>query len=214
MGLDVIGVGWGRTGTLSTKLALERLGLGPCHHMLEVFGSDPGHVRAWRAVARGEQVEFDRLYAGYRAAVDWPTVAFWRQLIDAYPEAKVLLTRRDPDDWYESFEATIRHGIPPEHPGEDDDTAAMLHEVLVRHSFGGELGGREQLIRRYEEHVAEVIATVPDDRLLVWSVTEGWPRLCRFLGVDVPDEPFPRTNDREEFGEIFAGDRHGQDTET
>ena len=207
MSLDVIGVGWGRTGTLSTKLALERLGIGPCHHMVEVFDADADHVRAWRAVARGEPTDLDELYAGYRAAVDWPTVAFWRQVLDAAPDAKVLLTERDPEAWYESFAATIRHGIPPEHPGEDDETAAMLHEVLVRHSFGGELGSREQLIRCYEEHVDEVIATVPGERLLVWSVTEGWPRLCSFLGVDVPDQPFPRSNDREEFARLFADDQ-------
>jgi hypothetical protein len=206
MGLDVIGVGWGRTGTLSTKLALERLGFGPCHHMIEVFGSGEDHIRAWRDVTRGEPVDLDELYVGYRSAVDWPTVAFWRRVLDTYPHAKVLLTEREPQAWYDSFASTIRHGIPPEHPGEGDPTAAMLHEVVVRHSFGGELGSREQLVRRYEEHVAEVIATVPDDRLLVWSVTEGWPRLCSFLGVDVPDEPFPRTNDREEFGRLFGGE--------
>ena len=206
MGLDVIGVGWGRTGTLSTKLALERLGFGPCHHMIEVFGSGDKHVRAWRAVARDEPVDLDELYAGYRAAVDWPTVAFWRRMLDAHPDAKVLLTERDPSAWHDSFAATIRHGIAPEHPGEGDDTAAMLHEVVVGHSFGGELGSREQLIRRYKEHVAEVIATVPDDRLLVWSVAEGWPRLCSFLGVGIPDEPFPRTNDRTEFARLFGGE--------
>ena len=210
MGLDVIGVGWGRTGTLSTKLALERLGFGPCHHMIEVFDSDADHIRAWRDVACGEQVDLDDLYAGYRSAVDWPTVAFWRRVLDAYPGARVLLTERDPQAWYDSFAATIRHGIPPEHPGEGDHTAAMLHEVVVRHSFGGELGSRKQMIRRYEEHVAEVIATVPDERLLVWSVAEGWSRLCSFLGVDVPDEPFPRTNDRKEFARLFGDEAPGR----
>ena len=208
MGLDVVGVGWGRTGTMSTKLALERLGFGPCHHMIEVFGSSDEHVRTWRRLARGEPVDLDELYAGYRAAVDWPTVAFWRQVLDAYPHAKVLLTERDGAAWYDSFAATIRHGIPAEHPGEDDDTAAMLHEVLVPHSFGGELGSRERLIQRYDEHVAEVKATVPADRLLIWSVAEGWSRLCAFLGVEEPNEPFPRSNDREEFLQLFAG---GQD---
>jgi hypothetical protein len=210
MGLDVVGVGWGRTGTMSTKLALERLGFGPCHHMIEVFGSTAEHVRGWRRLACGEPVDLDGLYEGYRAAVDWPTVAFWRQVLDAYPDAKVLLTERDAQAWYDSFAATIRYGIPPEHPGEGDDTAAMLHEVIVPHSLGGEIGTRRQLVERYEQHVADVKATVPPDRLLVWSVTEGWPRLCAFLGVEIPDEPFPRSNDREEFMQLFAGEGGGR----
>jgi hypothetical protein len=207
MGLEVIGAGWGRTGTLSTTLALERLGFGPCHHMLEVFGSEtPGHVRGWRALARGEPVDLDGLYAGYRASVDWPGVAFWRELIEAYPTAKVVLTRRPAAEWYDSFAATIRHGLPHQHPGEGDDTAAMLYEVVVSRSLGGRLDSRAHLLDRYEAHLDEVRSRVPDDRLLDWSVGEGWARLCDFLGVDVPDEPFPRTNDRQEFARIFGGD--------
>lgn len=201
-GLAVIGAGWGRTGTLSTKVALERLGFGPCYHMIEVFRSHPEHRTDWLAAARGQPVDWHRVLADYQAVVDWPAAAFWSELADAFPEAKVVLTHRDPVSWYESFTATISDGIPREHPGDDDVNGAMMHEVIVRRSFAG-ASSRDELLRRYDEHVDEVRAAFGDDRLLVWSVAEGWPRLCAHLGVHVPDEPFPRVNDREDFGRIF-----------
>lgn len=205
MTLDVIGAGWGRTGTLSTKVALEHLGLGPCYHMIEVFRTHPEHRAHWRRAAAGKRVDWSEIFADYRAAVDWPTCAFWRELADAYPQAKVLLTHRPPADWYESFDATISNGIPRQHPGDADETGAMMNEVIVQRSFLNRAGSRSELIGRYEEHVAEVRAEVPAERLLVWSPKEGWERLCDFLDVPVPGEPFPRVNDRADFYRIFAG---------
>jgi hypothetical protein len=207
--LRVVGAGWGRTGTLSTKLALDHLGFGPCYHMSEVFWTHPEHRRTWIAAARGDAVDWDGLYAGYRAAVDWPTCAFWRELTAAYPDAKVILTERDPERWYESYEATIRAGMPPvdreEPPDRDDDSvAAMMRTVIVERSFGGRLEPKAHLLDRYRRHVDEVTSTVPADRLLVWSVAEGWGPLCDFLGVAPPGEPFPRVNSRAEFGRIFT----------
>lgn len=205
MTLRVIGAGWGRTGTLSTKVALERLGFGPCYHMIEVFRTHPEHRAQWRRAAAGEHVDWSGIFAGYEGAVDWPACAFWRELAEAYPEAKVLLTYRPAADWYESFDVTISNGIPREHPGEEDETGAMMNEVIVKRSFGGRAGSRDELIERYEEHVAEVREELPSDRLLLWSPMEGWERLCDFLGVSVPAEPFPRVNDRSDFFRIFAG---------
>jgi hypothetical protein len=205
MTLRVIGAGWGRTGTLSTKVALERLGFGPCYHMIEVFRTHPEHRAQWRRAAAGEHVDWSGIFAGYEGAVDWPACAFWRELAEAYPEAKVLLTYRPAADWYESFDATISNGIPREHPGEGDETGAMMNEVIVKRSFEGRAGSRDELIERYEEHVAEVREELPSDRLLLWSPVEGWERLCDFLGVSVPAEPFPRVNDRSDFYRIFAG---------
>jgi hypothetical protein len=205
MSLHVIGAGWGRTGTLSTKLALERLGLGPCYHMIEVFRTHPEHRRLWRRAAAGDEVDWSEIFGGYRAAVDWPTCAFWRELAEAYPLAKVVLTSRPAEDWYESFEATISNGIPRQHPGDADETGAMMNEVIVRRSFGSRAGERRDLIDRYEEHVAEVVEELPAERLLVWSPAEGWAPLCEFLAVPVPTHPFPRVNDRGDFFRIFAG---------
>lgn len=205
MTLRVIGAGWGRTGTLSTKVALERLGFGPCYHMIEVFRTHPEHRTRWRQAAAGTQVDWSEIFSDYQATVDWPACAFWRELADAYPEAKVLLTERPAGDWFESFDATISNGIPREHPGEGDETGAMMNEVIVQGSLGGRCSSRDEIIGRYEEHVAEVRAELPTERLLVWSPREGWEPLCDFLDVSTPAEPFPRVNDRPDFYRIFAG---------
>src|ERR1700749_3582769 len=101
MALAVIGAGFGRTGTYSLNLALEMLGLGLCHHMADVMQSE--QQKAWfRAAGRGEAVDWDAVYAGSPSAVDWPPCHFWRQLAARFPDAKVILTTRDPAKWYES----------------------------------------------------------------------------------------------------------------
>src|SRR5262249_33070515 len=105
MPLDVIGAGFGRTGTLSLKAALEELGFSRCYHMVEVLATDD--ARRWDAAARGEPVDWDRLFEGFRATVDWPACSFYRELLEKYPGAKVILTVRDPDRWYDSARQTI-----------------------------------------------------------------------------------------------------------
>ena len=106
MALEVIGAGFGRTGTESMKQALEILGLGPCHHMREVM-SNPAQLALWRAAARGELPDWDEAFAGYRSAVDWPSAYFWRAVCAHYPEAKVLLTGRSAESWYESMSTDL-----------------------------------------------------------------------------------------------------------
>ena len=106
MGLSVIGAGFGRTGTESMKLALETLGLGPCHHMKDVLGN-PRQIDLWRSAARGERPDWDEIFDGYIAAVDWPAAYFWRELSAYYPDAKILLTVRSPESWYASMANTI-----------------------------------------------------------------------------------------------------------
>jgi hypothetical protein len=205
MTLELIGAGWGRTGTLSTKIALEMLGLGPCYHMIEVFRNHPEHRALWRRAAADANIDWTPIFSDYRAAVDWPTCAFWRELAEAYPQAKVLLTYRPAGDWYESFDATISSGIPRQHPGDDDEMGSMMNEIIVQRSFRNQAGSRDELVRRYEEHVAEVRAEVPAERLLVWSPKDGWEPLCDFLEVAVPGELMPKVNDRADFYRIFAG---------
>ena len=116
--MKVIGAGFGRTGTLSVKAALEELGVGPCYHMVEVFDK-PGHVALWQAAAEGKSIDWEELFADYNAVVDWPACTFYQQLMQAYPEAKVLLTVRDPQSWYESTKNTIYQvsRMSPELPG-------------------------------------------------------------------------------------------------
>ena len=216
-GLQVIGAGFGRTGTLSLKAALETLGFGPCYHMVEVFGH-PEHVPMWRAAAAGQPVDWHRLFQGYRATVDWPACAFYLQLMDAFPEARVILSVRDPERWYESARATIYR---MRNPGGGlsgvamramftlgqllvprmRTTPRMINEVIWQGTFDGRFEDREYAIAVYQQHNEEVRRRVPPEKLLVYQVGQGWEPLCTFLGVDVPaDTPFPHLNDRATWG--------------
>jgi hypothetical protein len=193
MGLKVIGAGFGRTGTDSMREALNMLGLGPCHHMLEVNASDE-QKRLWRALARGENLGWDNLFAGYTACVDWPAAHYWRELIDVYPDAKVVLTYRSPESWWESFSKTIVRGI-----AQSTDLASLGIALIRDQVFGGKPHDRAHAIALYEANVAAVKATVPAARLLVHNLGDGWEPLCRHLGVPVPAEPYPSRNSTNDF---------------
>ncbi|MFW6691561.1 sulfotransferase family protein [Streptomyces sp. MAR4 CNX-425] len=200
--LEVIGAGVGRTGTLSLKTALERLGFGPCHHMLGLFG-DPGQIPMWRAAARGEPVDWARVYARYRATVDWPGARFWREIAAAFPAAKVVLTVRDPESWYASAAASIHAAAVAPPPADAEEEYLRLRDMAVEVVWDGVFDGRftdkEHALRVVAEHDAAVRRGIDPDRLLVYRVGEGWGPLCEFLGVPVPDEPFPRSNERGRF---------------
>ncbi len=200
--LEIIGAGFGRTGTLALKLALERLGFGPCHHMMEVFGH-PEQVPHWHAAARGEAVDWEALLTGYRAAVDWPSCAFWRELAEVFPEARVLLSVREPARWYASARDTIvqvmRRPVPDDAPPAVHAHMAMTRELILEGTFGGRFDDEAHACAVFEAHSRAVIDAVPAERLLVYQVSEGWAPLCGFLDRPVPDEPFPRVNSREEF---------------
>lgn len=203
MSLQVIGAGFGRTGTMSLKLALEQLGLGPCHHMIEVFGK-PDHVALWQRAADGLEVDWAEVFEGYNAAVDWPVCAFWRELSEIYPDAKFILSRRDANKWYDSASATIfesmRQGLGDEevHSGTSAHSK-MVDTLIVNNTFSGNVDDREAAIAVYDAHNKEVMASLPPERLLVFEASQGWQPLCNFLGVPVPDTPYPRTNSTEEF---------------
>jgi hypothetical protein len=193
--LELVGAGWGRTGTTSIKLALDQLGY-RCHHMAEVF-QRPADPPRFLAVANGEQADWENIYAGFRAAVDWPTCTFWRELADAYPTAPVLLSVRDPDGWYESFRATIYH--PVVNGVGNPEWDAMVKAVIIDRDLRVDPADRDAVIAAYERHNDEVRATIPPERLCVYDVAQGWEPLCRLLGQPVPDEPFPRANTRDEW---------------
>jgi Sulfotransferase domain len=197
LALRVVGAGLGRTGTHSLKLALERLLDAPCYHMIEVLGH-PEAVPRWRDAIAGEP-RWDDIYAGYAAAVDWPTSAFWRDLMRAAPDAIVLLSVRDADGWWTSASHTIfesmqrMEGDDPV-PGFGDMVTALLTERFTPH-----WGDRSEAIAAYERHNDAVRAAVPSDRLLEWHPGDGWGPLCAALDVGLPDEPFPHVNTTEEF---------------
>src|SRR5689334_21669268 len=193
MALRAIGAGLGRTGTYSLKLALERLLGGPCYHMAEVF-AHPEHVPHWHAAARGRMPDWNALFAGYVATVDWPAASFWPELVRAFPEAVVLLSVRDPESWWESAHETIFTAI----ARGPEDWRAMVDDLFAAR-FTSALDDRAACIAAFERHNAAVRKAVPSSRLVEWRAADGWGPLCATLGVPVPREPFPRANTREDF---------------
>ena len=187
----MVGAGVGRTGTLSLKIALEKLLGGPCYHMFEVLGH-PEHIPAWHAAAQGKMPDWRELLAGYQAAVDWPASAFWPELSEAFPDALVLLSVRDAQSWWQSASQTI---FPTGRSMPNEDWRAMI-EGMFAARFTTEIEDETAAIAAYERHNARVRSTVPTGRLLEWTPGDGWQPLCDALGVPVPDEPFPHANTR------------------
>ena len=202
LAMDVIGVGFGRTGTLSLKTALEELGFGPCMHMMPLL-DDPARARLLCEAADGNADSLDAAFDGFRSTVDWPGTYFWRELTARHPYALVVLTVRDPNKWYESVCNTIYpaamtgDALPPEMAA----GRALAMKTVWDGTFGGRFADREAAIKIFQEHHAAVRAEIAPDRLLEYRVTQGWGPLCDFLGVPVPATPFPRLNDAAAFNE-------------
>ncbi len=208
MALKVIGSGFGRTGTMSTKTALEQLGFGPCHHMLEVM-NNPAQPAQWQAVAAGEQVDWNEVFFGYGSQVDWPGAHVWDKTAKAFPDARVLHTERPEEEWWNSFSVTIGkfftiyHSLPlPPHIRAISD---LMSGWIAKETFGDH-ADRSRALAAYRRNNQQVRDTIPADRLLVFNVAEGWGPLCRFLEVPVPNGPFPRSHPRDEFWAHFGGE--------
>jgi Sulfotransferase domain len=195
MGLKVVGTGLGRTGTKSVQTALSMLGFGPCHHMVEIF-QHPESVQLWIDAGEGRP-RWDAIFEDYNSAVDYPTAAYWRELTGYYPDAKVLHTVRDPDDWFDSVHATIFAPDSLARRQGDDPRAGFFASLLRR--LPPQPDDRATMTDYFRAHTRAVTAAISPERLLVYRVGEGWERLCRFLGVPVPAEPFPSENSRAEF---------------
>lgn len=196
----VIGAGFGRTGTLSLKIALETLGFGPCHHMVEVM-SHPEQIGQWAKASRGEAVNWHEVLSGYRSGVDWPISSYYRELADVFPEAKVLLSVRDPGAWFRSTQNTIfsedfQERLANELDGQDGRD--FLDKIRVQ-TFGGKSNEEAHAIEVFNRHTEEVRRTIPAGRLLVYELGSGWEPICRFLNVPIPDEPYPSTNSTDDF---------------
>jgi hypothetical protein len=195
--LHVIGAGLGRTGTLSMRAALVRLGFGPCDHMLENLEHQERFAlweEALRRKRAGEPIDWRPLLSEFQSIVDWPGAYFWEELSAAHPEAKVILTVRDPASWYDSASATIFPML------SEEGASGAPHDIVVTDTFGGRLSDRDHCQAVFVKHVQTVCETIAPDRLLVFDVKEGWWPLCTFLDVPVPEhEPFPHVNDTAEF---------------
>lgn len=223
MALQVIGAGFGRTGTRSLQHALELLGFGPCAHMADLI-DDPRGIDQWgeaaRRAGRGEPVDWDRLLGRYRATVDWPGCAFWEELAGAYPHAKVVLTVRDPERWYESVRSTIYAPRQMRRASRLASAAItvggfaapgprralrLADELIWDGLFGGRFEDRAHALAVFRRHVEAVTARIPPERLLVYEVREGWGPLCRFLGVEPPPAvPFPHLNEAAAFRRLVG----------
>lgn len=197
MSLDIIGAGLGRTGTFSLKLALEQLGFGPCYHMFEVVRA-PERAQHWIDAAEGRPTDWGTVFAGFRATVDWPGCDYWRELVHAYPNAKVILSTRDPESWYRSTQNTIFNQTNKDRVETSPHMLRMVHAIADR-NFGGSLSDHDRLTAAFNAHNAAVQAAIPASRLLVYRADQGWEPLCRFLGVPIPSEPYPVANTTEEF---------------
>ncbi|MFV0276810.1 MAG: sulfotransferase family protein [Parahaliea sp.] len=209
MTLKVIGAGFGRTGTMSPYLALKQLGF-PCYHMIEVIGRKQNrlHLDFWNEVADGEpgaQHDWDRVFANYTVVVDNPACCVWRELMSAYPEAKVILTLhpRGADAWYESTVDTVyftenmwQFKVLELVTSFARNMGSMSRKLIWQRSHRGTMSDRSSAIAYYQQHIDEVVATVPAERLLVYSVDQGWKPLCEFLDVPEPTTDFPSVNDR------------------
>jgi hypothetical protein len=209
--LRVIGAGFGRTGTLSLREALVRLGCGPCDHMRENF-EHPERFTLWHEALRrksaGEPIDWRPLLDGYRAIVDWPGAFFWRELTAAHPETKVVLTVRDPERWVDSIQATI-------FTLGDDELPVVAREIVFARTFSGRLTDRAHCLSVFAQHNQAVREAVAPDRLLVFDVKQGWEPLRAFLDVPVPeDEPFPRVNDTAAFRDKERRERRAEATRT
>jgi hypothetical protein len=207
MSIEVIGAGLGRTGTLSLKAALEDLGFGKCYHPLAVFAS-LDQARTWDAAARGEPVDWDRIFAGFRATVDMPGCVFYRELAEKYPEAKVILTVRDSERWYDSVRQTI-HRLGSTFPewtfllllfSPRTHVFQRMLDRLWDRLFRGRFEDRAFAIDVFNRHNEQVRRDVPVDHLLVYEVSQGWAPLCTFLAVPLPEgKAFPHLNDAAAF---------------
>jgi hypothetical protein len=224
--MKLIGAGLPRTGTLSQKIALEMLGLAPCYHMVNVL-TDLEETARWRRAVDGDLSPAE-IFEGFEATVDWPGSFFYRELIELYPDAKVLLSVRPSDRWARSMRDTIwgviygdimirhlsdaRRTIDPPWA----DYIDLMSEMWQRSGLieNAQTTTEADMAAAMERYHAEVQSTVPAERLLVWSVSDGWEPLCEFLGLPVPEADFPRVNDSAQFadriidGAIEAIQRH------
>ncbi|HSZ23201.1 MAG TPA: sulfotransferase [Candidatus Sulfotelmatobacter sp.] len=202
MSLKVVGAGFGRTGTLSLKVALERIGFGPCYHMVEVFPR-PEHVAMWHRLAFEQSMDWDEIFRGFHATVDWPAARWWREIAAHFPDAKVLLSVRDSEAWYKSVTDTIYQ--PMKSPAPDGVPelvrlqSEMARKAILGETFDNRFEDKAHAIEVFRKHNQAVRDAIDPARLLVFNVREGWGPLCRFLEVPIPDEPFPRLNDTATF---------------
>lgn len=190
------------------KEALGVLGLGPCHHMLEVM-ENPAQLQHWKAIAAGKDVDWNDVFAGYNSQVDWPGAHVWQETLKAFPDARVIHTERPEDAWWNSFNSTIGKFFATagnlDLPPHIHDVFDTMQNWLLAETFT-DFTDRDCAIAAYRRNNQLVRDTVPAERLLVFHVADGWGPLCDFLELPVPDIEFPHRHLKKEFWEHFGGE--------
>lgn len=200
MTIKIIGAGFGRTGTASLKMALETLLQAPCYHMSEVLGNS-GHVDMWLEAAAGNP-DWKTVFAGYEATVDCPGSHYWRELAEAYPEAKVILSVRDAERWFAWTQDTIFSKTMQDLSG-GTKWGRMMAATITDH-MGGDLNDKDALVAAFNDHTARLKAAFGPERLLVFEAKEGWAPLCKFLGLPEPEGECRHINSKAEFEAVFG----------
>lgn len=209
MSLEVIGAGFGRTGTLSLKYALEQLGFNQCYHMLEVR-NHPEHTQLWRQAHEGQPIDWATMFEGYRATVDWPSCNLWSDLAETFPDASIILTLRDADAWYDSIMNTIYLSSSMRAASDDPVEKASgqwAMDIIWNRIFDGKMDDRAHVTSVFNRHNEDVMNRVPASRLLVFEAKDGWAPLCKFLDRPIPETDYPRVNSTEDFRKIFPAGR-------
>lgn len=215
--MRVLCLGPSRTGTASLTQALKRLGYVHCYHGYDPLLQNASDMKFWleaknercgkKTGRRFTREDFDQLLGHCQAVTDFPCLTFAEELIEAYPEAKIVYTTRDRDTWHKSVSGTLEYYI--NHPaiprvtmvGKIFNTDLQYVSEYLEYFFTGYYGGdfRKHGKRVFDEHYELVHRLAPKDNILDWSVKEGWGPLCEFLGDPVPEVEFPYVNDTEEF---------------
>lgn len=211
--IKVIGAGLGRTGTTSLKYALETLGYNKCYHMSELL-NDHSRLKYWKELQKTGSTNYKKLFDGYMAAVDYPTAAYYKTFYRQFPGSKVILTVRDPEEWYQSVEKTI-YAVSPKkfsdfmgliykaitnkHVRDFGPVFKMNDQLIWKDHFKGRFKDKAFAIERYHQWNDEVKDSIPKEDLLVMQVSDGWEPLCTFLGKPIPETPFPISNKRADF---------------
>jgi hypothetical protein len=214
--MKLLGVGFGRTGTMSLKGALEELGY-PTFHMIDlIMGENRDRdLTYWIKIANREPVDWNEVFENYEATVDWPACSRWEELIEAFPDAAVLLNYRDFDGFYRSCENTILAVKEAAMAGELKEDAnregpspelwGVIEKLIWQGDFQGNFKDKEWARQMYWNRIETIKSTVDPDRLIVWELgVDGWEPICEKLGVPVPDHPFPHLHDTNEFRTEFG----------
>jgi hypothetical protein len=192
MSLKIIGAGFPRTGTTTLKQSLELLGFEKAYHFKDLL-ANPDNLKYWQALENTGQTDFEKLFDGYQASVDFPGYPYYKLLMKQYPEAKVILTLRDFESWYVSNYTTIWQVEPA------NDCLEFMRNTYLIKQFNNNFASKEFAEKVFHAHNNEVIEFIPKEQLLVYEVKDGWEPLCNFLNRPIPKETFPHLNKKEDF---------------